>query len=525
MAATLATQPTRRTQSRHKPAHLRKSWLVVGAVACLVAISYIIFVILNWPFTQQALIDVLQERSVRSVTIDHFYRTYWPPGCVAEGISFLHRKHKNKQPLITIRKLVIKSTYPRLLVQHSLSKVVAVGMHVTVPPEDPQTGKDPIMPLTHTNNPGPSLVIGTVVADGAVLDFVQRDSNKPPFRIVIDRLALAGVGNNRPLSYWATISNSLPPGEIRSDGTFGPWNPDNPATTLVNGSYTYRDANLAKFTALSGTLSASGKFHGILGHINTSGTAEVPNFHLTDTSHTRKLSAGFQAIVDATHGNTTLENVTAHFDQTTVVFDGEVVGLPGQQGKTVSLEMSAANGRIEDLLNLFISAKQPPMTGSVSFRAHVDVPPGSEEFVKRMRLDGDFGVDAGKFTDKDTQSTINRLAGEDRKQEDIETALSDLKGHAVVRNGVAELSNIFFRASDANAWMHGTYGLIEPYPIDLHGSLLTDHPSDATTGFKSFLLKAMSPFLKREGKAKVVPFKITGTYAHTETGLDFGAKK
>lgn len=533
MSATATmSQPTKAVElPRKRFTHRQRRWLIGGIALVLLAMVYGVCLILNWPFTRQAVIDVLQERSVRSVTIDHFRRTYWPPGCLAEGISFLHRKHKNKPPLITIRKLVIKGSYTGLLsISRTLSKVVAVGMHVTIPPPQSDGAPNPIMPLTQSKNTGPSMVIGTVVADGAVLDFLSRDPHKKPFQIVIDRLALEGVGNNRALSYRATVSNSLPPGKIQSTGVFGPWNPDNPAATPVRGSYTYKDANLAIFSGLSGTLESSGKFQGALGRIEINGRTNVPNFHLTDTSHTRQLTTEFQASVDATDGDTTLENVIAHFDRTTVLFKGTVAGRAGEKGKTVSLDISAPNGRIEDLLDLFIEAKQAPMTGAVTFSAHAEVPPGKEEFARKLKLTGDFGADAGKFTNREMQTSINRLSegstkNKNVKPEDAETALADLKGHAVMANGIATLSGMSFRVPGATAWMHGTYGLSEPYNVDLHGKLLTDNPSSATTGFKSFLLKAMTPLLKKRGKEKIVPVKITGTYERTETGLDFGSKK
>ncbi len=529
-ATATAPQPAQNVRAPRKPFWVRRRWLVLALAVLAVPLVYGVFLLVYWPFTRQAVVDVLQERSVRSVTIGHFHRTYWPPGCVAEDISFLHRKHKEKQPLITIRKLVIKSTYTRLIIQRSLSKVVAIGMHVTVPPSQPDGAPNPIMPLTQSNKTGPSLVIGTVVADGAVLDFISRDPHKKPFRLVIDRLALDGVGNNRALSYRAKLSNSIPPGEINSSGVFGPWNADNPSATPVSGSYAYAKANLAIFGGLSGTLSSSGKFTGTLGRMNVSGTATVPNFHLSGTSHTTLLATEFQAAVDATDGNTTLENVTAHFDSSTVVFKGAVTGHAGENGMNLSLDLSAAHARIEDLLDLFIGAKRAPMTGNVTLRAHVEVPPTSQEFVRKLRLTGDFGVDAGKFTDAETQTTIDRLsegATKEKKseQEQAETVLSDLKGHASVNGGVATLSGLSFRVPGATAWMHGTYGLTDPYAIDLHGKLLTDKPSATTTGFKSFLLKAMTPFLKKKGKERVVPFKMTGTYEHTAIGLDLGGLK
>lgn len=79
------------------------------------AIIYIAVIAMNWPFTERALIDALQERSVRTVTIGRFYRTYFPPGCTAEDIRFLHRLHKEKEPLIKVRKLVLVTTYSQIL--------------------------------------------------------------------------------------------------------------------------------------------------------------------------------------------------------------------------------------------------------------------------------------------------------------------------------------------------------------------------------------------------------------------------
>ncbi len=495
-----------------------------------VAVIYVTVLALNWPFTEQSVVDVLQERSVRSVTVDHFYRTYLPPGCVAEGVNFLHRKHKNKPPLITIQRLVIAGSYSGLLtIQNRLSLVRIFGMHVTVPPKQADGEPSPIMPLNYSKSPS-KMIIDKIIADGAELDFLSSDSGKKPFRLIIDKLALHDVGNNRPIPYRTIISNTVPPGKIRSTGKFGPWNPNSPRSTPVEGSYTLQDANLAFFSAISGTLSSSGNFHGTLGEMTAQGTTDVPNFKVTDTSHTRRLAAEFHATVDGTNGNTLLQSVIAHFDRTTAVFKGSVSGKEGEKGKTASLDMTAANGRIEDLLNLFISSKRAPMTGGVSVRAHVELPPGPEPFVSRLKLQGDFGVDAGKFTDAPTEADLTRLSesAEKRKKvnpEDPERVLSDLKGHVSAIDGTATFSNLSFSVPGAKAEMHGTYRLTD-YKIDMHGTMLTTgNPSDATTGFKSFLMKAITPFFKKKASQKVVPFKITGNYANPVVALDLGVKK
>jgi hypothetical protein len=86
----------------------RRIWWKVWIPAVVIAgiAVYIAVIAMNWPFTQQAVIDVLQQRSLRTVTIGRFDRTYFPPGCIAEDVRFLHRKHKDKPPLITVRELV-----------------------------------------------------------------------------------------------------------------------------------------------------------------------------------------------------------------------------------------------------------------------------------------------------------------------------------------------------------------------------------------------------------------------------------
>ena len=44
------------------------------------------------------------------------------------------------------------------------------------------------------------------------------------FVLRIDRLTLDHVGESDPVTFHAAFQNTEPPGEIRSDGRFGPWN-------------------------------------------------------------------------------------------------------------------------------------------------------------------------------------------------------------------------------------------------------------------------------------------------------------
>lgn len=515
-----------------KHAERARRWPYVVALAVLLlAVVALILLIVNWPFTRQAVIDALQESSARTVTIERFKMTFFPPGCVAEGIDFLHRKHKDKPPLITIQKLVIKGSYLGLIGSPKrLSKVVVVGMHVTVPPNSNDGKPNPVMPLTDASTNRP-IEIGRILADGAILEFVSSHPNKEPFKLIIDKLALDGVGKSKPIKYQATINNTEPVGVINSTGQFGPWNPDDPGVTAVAGTYSFEHADLATFKDLSGILSSQGNFSGTLARMAVQGKVGVSGFRVNHSAHAVNLTSEYQGSVNATDGDTFLESVKATLAHTILDASGAVTSIHGVKGKSVSLNVSSTNGRIEDLLNLFLEAKRSPMTGLVTLKAKIDVPPEPGAFLEKLSMVGDFGLTSSKFEGHDLQNSLDKLSMSARpdetkqEKEDPETVLSNFKGYVSAKNGIATLSRISFDMPGASALVNGTYNLITEQ-VDLHGVLRTDGKVYvSTTGFKSFLLRAISPLLKHKSRITFVPFKITGKYPNTTVSLDLFAKK
>lgn len=514
----------------HQPtvwfAWLKQHWGVAAAsMVVLGVVIYAVVLVLHWPFTKQSVIDVLQESTLRSVQVGEFRQTYLPPGCVAEHIRFERHLHKDKPPIIYIDRLIIHGSYWGLLTaQNRLALIKVVNMHVIVPPAEVNGKPDPLMPLNHTNSSVRTLRIDKIVADGAVLDFAHEDGSQP-YHITIDKLALFNISNNSAVSFKTVLTNSVPAGTVRSEGVFGPWDPNNPASTPVHGTYEYLNASLGALKDLSGTMQAHGTFEGHLGEIQTKGNVNVRNFHISDTSHYRELAAAFQARVDGTNGNTTLDNVSATFDHSSLTVKGAIAGQKGSNGKTVSLDLICQSGRVEDVLDLFVEAKLAPMVGALQMNGHLYLPPGKTEFLKRMHLWGDFSVENGRFTNSDTQGDLNRLSQSAEQKKNPQapnvTALSDLKGHGDIRNGIATLTDLDFKVPGATAEMSGTYSIVPNYNVDLHGKLYTDgKPWTATTGFKSWMVRIITPFLKKKKDIRVVPFKITGNYYNTTVGLD-----
>jgi hypothetical protein len=505
-------------------------FLIVGALVVVALGAVTILFVRNWPFTRQAVVVALQDRFARTVEIRSFRRTYFPPGFVAEGISFEHRKRKDLPPLITVQTLVVKASYIGMLrPQKHLGEVKVIGLHVTVPPKNPNGQPSPVMPLTDSNK-SDTLAIGEIRTDDAVLEFMPSQAGEEPFQMDIHRLTLSHVGGSGSISFRASLANTEPPGEIQSTGQIGPWSEDDPGSTPVSGSYTFDHANLGVFEGIAGTLSSKGKFSGTLGRIETQGAVDVPDFHVSGSKHTVQLSTEFRALVDGTNGDTYLQAVKSHFESTTALTSGRVGGQPGQHGKTVALEMTVSDGRIDDLLRLVTEEKTPSMTGSASFRASIKVPPGPLGFLNKLGFEGDFGLGNDRFTDAAVQVPLNKLTesarGEDKKQQadDPETVLSDLKGHVSVKNGIATLSNVSFNAPGTFAQIRGTYNLLNN-AVNLQGILRTNGKlSDTTSGFKAVVLKAVGPFLKKK-TVTVVPFTITGTSMHPSYGLDLAAKR
>jgi len=219
---------------------------MAGAALVVIFLGVLaIRVIRKWPFTREAVTVALQDRFARAVEIRNFRSTYFPPGFIAEGVSFLHREHKNLPPLITVQTLTLQGSYAGLFsVQKRVGQVQVVGLHVLVPPKSRNGKSHSVMPLTDSS-PNKSVGIDEIRADGVVLEFMSSQRGKEPFKLEVHRLTLDHVGEGGPISFHAALLNPEPPGEIRSNGQFGPWDSEEPGSTPVSGSYNYDDVNLS----------------------------------------------------------------------------------------------------------------------------------------------------------------------------------------------------------------------------------------------------------------------------------------
>jgi hypothetical protein len=480
----------------------------------------------HWPFTRDAISRALQEASGRPVEIRSFTRTYFPPGCRAEGVRFMHLHHPDAPPLITIDRLTIQGSFTGMLTSPKrLAAVHIVGMRIKIPPKSPDGEGKSVVYLNSGPN-GPSLAISRITADGALLEFLPEERGGKPYQLKIDRLAITNVGSGGPASYRATLTNTVPPGVIRAEGKFGPWRPNDIGATPVSGSYTYDDIDLSVFHGISGAGHARGKFSGPLGRIRTNGNIDVAGFHVDGSDHSVSLGATFDAVVNGTNGDVLLNPAVVGYRRTRIEFRGSIAGKPNEKGKTVSLDLAAPTGRVDDLLFLFTKGT-PGMSGDVAIHGKFVWPPGPRKFVEKIGMDLAFGIEGSRLTDPNSQQSIDRISesgqGESRKQldENPRTVLSQIQGHIQLRNGIASMSDVSFTVPGSDARLYGTYSLLVQR-VDLHGTLDTRGSlSDATTGFKAVVLKAITPLFKKKNSMRIVPFDITGTYGKTSVSIDW----
>ncbi|HKU22914.1 MAG TPA: AsmA-like C-terminal region-containing protein [Terriglobales bacterium] len=487
-----------------------KKWLIISLIvlAVIAAVAAVLLAI-NWPFTRKRVTQRLQEATASTVRMGSFKAEYFPhPGCVAEQVTF--QKAGTSQPLMTVRSLSIRGSFFGLFTGH-VSIVQAEGTHIALP----ALGTGPS--LGGTNHSG--TIIDQLVADGAVLDILPKNAGAQPTRFLLRRFELRGLGGDRALSFQTVFENPKPPGEVSASGSFGPWKSGSAASTPVSGRYAFRHADLSVFRGIAGMLSSDGTFRGTFHDLQVQGTTDTPDFEAAHSGHKFRLSGQFRALVDATNADVTLENAAALLGHTTIAAQGRIARTQGGQGKTASLDFAVRDGRIDDILLLFVKDPRSPLMGITSFRAHVTIPPGRQAFVRKVQLQGEFGIGGAKFTNPKTEKSLTDLSlrargQKDKVEQDPARVLSGLNGQVALKNGVATFSNLSFTVPGARAKIHGTYNLVNER-INLHGLLRMDSSlSNATSGIKSFLLKALGPFLKSNHRGEVLPVGITGTYAH-----------
>jgi|SRR5579872_2295833 len=493
------------------PQLLRISAVTVGAV---LALSGIILAT-HWPFTRRATAYSLERISSSEVHISRFHTTFFPhPGYIAENVVFTRNTGPGIPPLVRIQTVTCQASWFAVLsFTHRIQRMRLEGMHIFIPAQvPPAVRKDPAAAIPST--------VAELVSEGATLEIASRHPGGPTLRFDFSRLTIEDVAKGKSMHFRTVLHNPKPPGDIAAYGAFGPLSPGAIGQTPVSGSFNLTHAELDSFHAIGGMLSAKGAYRGTLGRIEVQGQTDIPNFEVTRSSHRVHLAVKYYAIVNGMNGDVALQSAEAHLLGTVLSSRGSLTGEAGRRGKTLSLNIDSREGRVQDLFRLLVKADRPPLDGPIVFRAHVVLPLDRQPFLQRVVLEGEFGIVSAHFSNPERQRKVNELSDRARSKKknrddpDSEHIASDLKGHVVLRHGIAAFTNASFSVPGASARMQGTYNLITER-VDLHGTLsLRASLSQAAGGIKALLLKPLNPLFRKNGAGAVLPLRITGTYSH-----------
>jgi hypothetical protein len=476
--------------------------------------------------TRQWVISELSTRFNSDVQLQSLHVETTPRMQVTgERLTLRYRNRTDVPPLIQIARFSFNLGVLGIIhVPRHIKGVYVENLVITIPPTDRHLDSPPPAQPIHN----PRIIFNEIVCNDTSLLILPKKAGRDPLDFDIHDLVLNNVGDQKPFNFHGALTNAKPKGEIATKGTFGPWNSEDPAYTPISGEYNFADADLDPFAGIGGTLSSIGKYSGHLNQIEVQGQTDTPNFSLDPIGRAVPLHTDFSATVDGTDGDTYLHPVRATLLQSVIIANGSVIRASGKTGHIISLNVYAPNARLQDILRLATKSSQPVMSGSVTLKAKMLIPPGKEKVIHRITLDGDFGVNDAEFASiqvRDKLESLSRHALGKPNDEDAGSAVTDLLGHFRLNRDNATFPRLSFSIPGAEVRLTGSYNLPNEL-LDFRGNLrMQAKLSQTVTGKKSFFLKLADPFFKKDGAGSVVPIRISGSRDNPKFGLDLFHKK
>ncbi len=430
------------------------------------------------------------------------------------------------QPLITLGSFSFHTGWKGLFAKPMhVGTVHVAGMAIQIPPKEMRAQA----PKGQRRLGKIEIVVDEIVFDGSKLVIGTSNPNKDPKEFELSHIVMRNVGAEKPWDYDATLVNAIPKGDIHAKGTFGPWDTDSPGDSSVAGHYTFDHADLNTIKGIGGILSSVGELTGQLNHIVADGTTETPDFSLDTANHPMPLHTKFHAIVDGTNGDTYLQPVQARLGGTDFTCSGAVINVKGQ-GHIIDLDTNVPNGRIQDFLQLSVKTTPVVMTGVLTMKAKLHIPPGKESVTKKMGLRGIFTLRQIHFTNPDVEDKVDMLSL--RAQGDPKAAKpgaedvhSQMAGQFVMGGGKLSFSRLNYTLPGAEVTLTGEYTLSGD-KFEFAGNIKTNAKLSqmVASKWKSLLLKPVDPFFKKDGAGAEIPVKISGTRSAPKFGLDLHHK-
>jgi len=509
------------------------TWIVLCLLIAVAVVGVIGEVMLHraMPILKGRVIETLSTRFNSQVELDGFdvslvkglevsgrgLRIFPEDEVVAAGAT---------EPLIALAHFYFHADWMGLFAKPMhVGTVHVTGMAIHIPPREMRTqapkGQRHIGHIT--------IVVDEIVCDDSKLVIGTVKPDKEPLDFELSHIVMRDVGPTRPWEYDATLVNATPTGDIHAKGTFGPWNNDSPGDSTVTGHYTFDHANLNTIKGIGGILSSVGEFTGQLNNIVVEGTTETPDFSVDTANHAMPLHTKFHAIVDGTSGDTYLQPVDARLGESDFTCSGAVINVKGK-GHIIDLDVTVPNGRIQDFLQLAVKTKPVVMTGRLTMKAKLHIPPGKESVTRKIGLQSGFTLRQIHFTNPEVQDKVDMLSlraqGDPKDAKPgAEDVHSEMVGKFVKADEWLTFSKLDYTLPGATVGLTGDYSL-DGERFEFEGKIRTDAKVSqmVASEWKSILLKPVDPFFKKNGAGAEIPVKVSGTRSAPKFGLDLHHK-
>jgi hypothetical protein len=536
-------------------------WVAGGLLAAAALAAGIVALLLHQaePFVRARILEELHSRFHARVELDSFHMSLvdglraegkglriWPPAQV-EGVTVPGTAGPD-EPLIRLDEFRFHAPlrYAPGKPFH-ISLVELQGLDIHMPPLSHFAHAPAVAADAGQSKGGPSeagaelprFEVDSMECRDARLVMETSKPGKLPLEFAIAHFKLTNIASGGQMGFDAELTNPKPVGTIHSTGSFGPWLTEDPGETLIAGDYRFDHADLAGFKGIAGILSSTGHYQGTLRNITVDGVASVPDFRLSHFGNAMALDTRFHARVDGTNGDTWLEPVDATLGHSHLTAQGQIVRVmaaeagqpPHSAGHDIALTVNVDGARIEDFLRLASRSTTPLLTGSVTMKTRLHIPPGSEPLHQRMQLNGSFVLDQAQFTSAKIQDRIEELSlrgqgrPKDMKTTDPGSIGSTMQGDFKMAGGVVTLPNLVYTVPGATIDLKGTYGL-DGGTLDFTGTAkMQATVSQMVGGWLGALLKPADRFFRKNGAGTEVPIRIQGTREQPKFGIDFGGKK
>lgn len=505
---------------------VRKWWWLFIPAAFLVFLLAVSIYVYFWPETTEnqirlAVTGALSDRFQTQVELRTLKIKVFPTVRITgEGLALRYHGRQDVPPLIQIEKFSFSTGILGLL--HKVKHIPLVRvqqMVINIPPRETNQAKPGGM---SSAGAAQDIIVDRVICDDTDLLIYPKNPEKGPLEWRIHNLLLTSAGIGKHFDFEGNLTNAKPTGEIATHGRFGPWDADDPGSTPVSGEYKFTNADLGPLPGIAGILSSTGKYDGLLSELQVEGETDTPDFSLDKVGRPVPLHTDFSATVDGTNGDTYLHPVKAMLGQSPIICEGKVVRVPEKKGHIISIDTTVTGGQIQDFLNLTVNAQKPLLTGPVKLKAKLTIPPGKERVIEKMVLDGRFGVEDANWSNPEIRErlgSLSRHALGKPAEADEGSAVSDLSGSFLMKDGVIRFRRLRFSVQGADIDLTGTYALVDG-DLDFAGHMrLQAKLSQMVTGKKSFFLKALDPFFEKGTSGTVLPIHISGTKQNPVFGV------